>query len=89
VADVDGARLRYLAAGRGEPVVLLHGYTQTSRMWRPIIPALAERFRVVAPDLPGIGDSDIPRGAIDMTSAASRIRSRRPPGTSPSSPSDG
>ena len=73
VAHVDGARLRYLTAGRGEPVVLLHGYTQTSRMWRPIIPALAERFRVIAPDLPGIGDSDIPRGEIDLTSAASRI----------------
>ena len=71
---VDGAKMHYLMAGRGEPVLLLHGYTQTSRMWRPIIPALAERFQVVAPDLPGIGDSAIPRGPIAMETAAARVR---------------
>ncbi len=73
-ADVDGASVHYLMAGRGAPVILLHGYTQTSRMWRPIIPILAEKFRVIAPVLPGIGDSDIPRGDVDMTTAATRIR---------------
>ena len=72
-ASVDGARLHYLTAGRGEPVILLHGYTQTSRMWRPIMPLLAERFMIIAPDLPGIGDSDIVRGDIDMSSAATRV----------------
>ena len=71
---VDGAKMHYLTAGRGEPVLLLHGYTQTSRMWRPIIPLLAERFQVIAPDLPGIGDSAIPRGTIDMATAATRVR---------------
>src|SRR5213594_3915761 len=73
-ADVDGASVHYLMAGRGAPVILLHGYTQTSRMWRPIIPILAEKFRVIAPDLPGIGDSAIPNGDVDMTTAATRIR---------------
>ena len=72
-ANVNGSRLHYLTAGHGDTVILLHGYTQTSRMWRPIIPLLAERFTVIAPDLPGIGDSDIPRGEIDMSSAATRI----------------
>jgi pimeloyl-ACP methyl ester carboxylesterase len=71
--DVDGAGVHYLTAGRGEPVILLHGYTQTSHMWRPLMPVLAQRFTVIAPDLPGIGDSDIPGGEIDMTTAASRI----------------
>lgn len=42
-------------------------------MWRPIIPALAERFTVIAPDLPGIGDSDIPADGLDMKTAAIRI----------------
>jgi pimeloyl-ACP methyl ester carboxylesterase len=42
-------------------------------MWRPIIPALAQRFTVVAPDLPGIGDSDIPTDGLDMKTAAIRI----------------
>src|SRR5437762_7490444 len=58
-AVVEGLKLHYLAAGHGPAVVLLHGYTQTSRMWKPIIPLLAERFTVIAPDLPGIGDSAI------------------------------
>ena len=42
-------------------------------MWKPIIPALAERFTVIAPDLPGIGDSAIPSDGLDMKSAAIRI----------------
>jgi pimeloyl-ACP methyl ester carboxylesterase len=54
---VEGVRLHYLTAGRGPTLILLHGYTQTSRMWRAVIPLLAERFTVIAPDLPGIGDS--------------------------------
>lgn len=72
-AEVDGIKLHYLTAGSGPAVILLHGYTQTSRMWRPIIPMLAERFTVIAPDLPGIGNSDIPRDGLDMKTAAIRI----------------
>jgi pimeloyl-ACP methyl ester carboxylesterase len=72
-ATIDGVNLHYLTAGHGTPVILLHGYAETSRMWRPIIPALATRFTVIAPDLPGIGDSDIPADGLDMKSAAVRI----------------
>jgi pimeloyl-ACP methyl ester carboxylesterase len=72
-AQVDGLNVHYLTAGHGPPVILLHGYTQTSRMWRPIIPLLAEKFTVIAPDLPGIGDSGIPADGLDMKSAAVRI----------------
>ena len=72
-AQVDGIKLHYLTAGHGPAVILLHGYTQTSRMWRPIIPLLAEKFTVVAPDLPGIGDSEIPADGLDMKTAAIRI----------------
>lgn len=42
-------------------------------MWKPIVPVLAERFSVIAPDLPGIGDSDIPKDGLDISSAAIRI----------------
>ena len=73
IATVDGLKLHYLTAGQGPTVILLHGYTQTSRMWKPIIPLLAEKFTVIAPDLPGIGDSDIPSDGIDMKTAAIRI----------------
>ena len=72
-AVVDGLTLRYLTAGQGPSIVLLHGYAETSRMWRPLIPRLAEHFTVVAPDLPGIGDSDIPSDGSDMAGAARRI----------------
>jgi pimeloyl-ACP methyl ester carboxylesterase len=72
-AIVEGVKLHYLTAGHGPAVILLHGYTQTSRMWRPIIPLLAEKFTVIAPDLPGIGDSEIPKDGLDMKSAAIRI----------------
>ena len=72
-AVVDGLKLHYLTAGHGPAVILLHGYTQTSRMWRPIIPLLAQKFTVIAPDLPGIGDSEIPADGLDMKTAAIRI----------------
>jgi pimeloyl-ACP methyl ester carboxylesterase len=72
-AEVDGAKLHYMTAGHGTALVLLHGYAETSLMWKPIIPVLAERFTVIAPDLPGIGDSDIPADGLDMKSAAIRI----------------
>jgi pimeloyl-ACP methyl ester carboxylesterase len=72
-AKVDDVELHYLTAGQGPAVLLLHGYAETSRMWRPLISKLAEKFTVVAPDLPGIGDSSIPSDKIDMISAAERI----------------
>jgi pimeloyl-ACP methyl ester carboxylesterase len=53
-------RLHYLSAGQGDPVVLLHGYAETSLMWRPLIAKLAQRHPVIAPDLRGFGESSIP-----------------------------
>jgi pimeloyl-ACP methyl ester carboxylesterase len=72
-ATVEGVSLHYLTAGHGPMVVLIHGYAETSRMWRPLIPKLADRFTVIAPDLPGIGDSAIPADGLDMKTAAIRI----------------
>jgi pimeloyl-ACP methyl ester carboxylesterase len=59
-ADVQGVRLHYLSIGEGDPVVLLHGYAQTSHMWRPLMTELARTRTVIAPDLRGIGQSSIP-----------------------------
>jgi pimeloyl-ACP methyl ester carboxylesterase len=72
-AEVQGVKLHYLTSGHGAPLLLLHGYAETSLMWRPLIPSLAERFTVIAPDLPGIGDSAIPADGLDMKAAAVRI----------------
>src|SRR6059058_4120298 len=72
-AQIDNMQLHYLTAGNGpEAVILLHGFAETSRMWRPIIPLLAQKFTVIAPDLPGIGDSSIP-AKTGMLIAAQQI----------------
>src|SRR4030088_3048423 len=72
-AENNGVKLHYLTAGHGPSLILLHGYAETSLMWRPIIPVLAERFAVIAPDLPGIGESAIPTDGLDMKTSAVRI----------------
>ena len=61
--DTAGLRFHYLVAGDPDapPVVLLHGFPQTSHMWRHQIPALAEHYRVYAPDTRGYGGTDKPR----------------------------
>jgi pimeloyl-ACP methyl ester carboxylesterase len=62
-AQADGARVFYREAGdRGAPkLLLLHGFPTSSHMFRDLIPLLADRFHIVAPDLPGFGRSDAPR----------------------------
>jgi haloalkane dehalogenase len=56
--DIAGRRLAYLEAGSGPPIVLLHGNPTSSYLWRNIIPRIASKGRVIAPDLIGHGDSD-------------------------------
>jgi pimeloyl-ACP methyl ester carboxylesterase len=72
-AEIDGVKLHYATGGHGPELILLHGYAETSRMWTPILPLLGEKFTVIAPDLPGIGDSEIPANGLDMKTAAIRI----------------
>lgn len=72
-ASIDGRKIHYTIGGSGPAVILLHGFAETSRMWTPILPTLAAKFTVIAPDLPGIGDSSIPHGGIDMKRAAIQI----------------
>jgi len=61
-ADVDGFNVFYREAGRpGAPkLLLLHGFPSAGHMFRDLIPKLADRFHIVAPDLPGFGQSDLP-----------------------------
>src|SRR5712671_2618050 len=70
---VDGGTVSVTVGGSGPPVLLLHGYAETSRMWKPLATVLAPRLTVIAPDLPGIGDSSIPKTGIDMTTSARRV----------------
>lgn len=72
-ADVNGVKLNYLIAGEGDPVVLLHGYAQTSHMWRPLFPGLANQHTVIAPDLRGFGKSDAPEDGYTKKQMAQDI----------------
>ncbi|MDX2274102.1 MAG: alpha/beta hydrolase [Hyphomonadaceae bacterium] len=73
VARANGQRIHYVRAGEGDPVVLLHGFPQTWYMWRKIIPALAQRYTVIAPDLRGFGESSKPIGGYDKRTVAEDI----------------
>ena len=70
---VNGVKLHYLFAGKGEPVILLHGYAQNSHMWRPLMVELAKTRLVIAPDLPGFGQSAKPATGYDKKTMAQGI----------------
>jgi pimeloyl-ACP methyl ester carboxylesterase len=59
-AKVNGINIHYVTGGSGEPLVLLHGFGQNWYMWNRILPELSKHFTVIAPDLPGIGESGQP-----------------------------
>jgi len=71
---LDGDRVAYRAAGRGPLLLLVHGMAGSSETWAQVMPALAERFTVLAPDLLGQGDSDKPRGDYSLGAQANTLR---------------
>jgi haloacetate dehalogenase len=73
-ADIGDLRMHWAEAGEGPLVVLLHGFPETWFAWRHQIPALAGRYRVVAPDLRGYGRSGKPAGGYDKRSMAGDIK---------------
>ncbi|WP_067812103.1 alpha/beta fold hydrolase [Actinomadura kijaniata] len=72
-AEVNGVRLHHVAGGHGDPLLLLGGWPQTWWQFHKIMPALAERFRVVAVDLRGMGGSDKPAGGYDKRTMADDV----------------
>jgi len=68
---VDGAVLNVALAGEGPAVLLLHGFPHTWQLWTDVIGPLADRHRVIAPDLRGLGASSRPAGGYDAASLAS------------------
>jgi hypothetical protein len=73
MATVNGIQLHYVMGGKGDPVVLLHGYPQFWCEWRQIMPALAKNYTVIAPDVRGIGDSSKPLTGYDGNTTAEDI----------------
>jgi len=72
--DLDGFRIHTVDTGDGPPVMLVHGSPVSSFSFRHQIAALAPRFRVIAPDLPGFGRSDAPAGGVDFEEQARLLR---------------
>jgi pimeloyl-ACP methyl ester carboxylesterase len=65
--------MHYVIGGQGDPVVLLHGYPQTWYEWRHVMPALAENYTVIVPDLRGFGDSSKPVSGYDGNTTAEDV----------------
>ena len=72
-AVANGVRINYKIGGQGSAVVLLHGYTQTSHMWLPLMPQLATSHTVIVPDLRGAGNSERSQGGYDKKTMAKDI----------------
>ena len=73
MAEVNDVKLHFVKGGAGEPVVLLHGFPQTWYEWHRIMPALAEHYTVIAPDLRGMGASSKPLSGYDDRTVAEDI----------------
>lgn len=73
--DVDDFRIFYREAGRADApkLLLLHGFPSASHMFRDLIPLLADRFHIIAPDLPGFGKSDLPPRGYTFDRIAEKI----------------
>ncbi|KQB43631.1 alpha/beta fold hydrolase [Flavobacterium aquidurense] len=72
-ADVNGIKIHYVIGGKGDPLVLVHGFGQNWYMWNRLLPELSKHFTVIAPDLRGVGESDKPEGGYDKKTMASDI----------------
>ncbi|MEV0039475.1 alpha/beta hydrolase [Streptomyces sp. NPDC050804] len=70
---VAGTGLNYVIGGHGPTLLLIHGYPQTWYEWHGIMPALAKHYTVIAPDLPGAGQSDAPPSGYDKKSMAAKL----------------
>src|SRR6476646_6475334 len=70
MASVNGTQIHYVVGGHGDPIVLLHGWPETWYSWHLVMPALAKNYTVIAPDLPGLGDSSKPLTGYDGKTVA-------------------
>jgi pimeloyl-ACP methyl ester carboxylesterase len=73
MASVNGVQIHYVMGGQGDPVVLLHGWPETWYAWHKVMPALAQNYTVIAPDLRGLGDSSKPPTGYDGITVAEDI----------------
>jgi pimeloyl-ACP methyl ester carboxylesterase len=72
-ASANGIHLHYVTAGKGFPILLIHGWPQSWWTWRKVIELLAPHYRLIVPDLRGFGDSDKPASGYDKKTMAADL----------------
>src|SRR4051812_44663447 len=70
MAKVNGINIHYVIGGKGEPLLLIHGFGQNWYMWNRLLPELSKHFTVIAPDLRGVGESGKPAAGYDKKNMA-------------------
>jgi pimeloyl-ACP methyl ester carboxylesterase len=69
-ATVNGVKIHYVTGGKGEPLLLIHGFGQNWYMWNRLMPELSKHFTIIAPDMRGVGESGKPTGGYDKKNMA-------------------
>jgi pimeloyl-ACP methyl ester carboxylesterase len=72
-AQVNGVKIHYVIGGKGEPLLLVHGFGQNWYMWNRLVPELSKHFTVIMPDLRGVGESGKPAGGYDKKTMATDL----------------
>lgn len=72
-AQVNGVKIHYVIGGKGEPLLLVHGFGQNWYMWNRLLPELSKHFTIIAPDMRGVGESGKPAGGYDKKNMAADL----------------
>src|ERR1700761_8933752 len=72
-AEVNGVKIHYVIGGKGEPLLLVHGFGQNWYMWNRLLPELSKHFTLIVPDLRGVGESSKPAGGYDKKTMATDL----------------
>src|ERR1700750_3494635 len=72
-ATVNGVKIHYVTGGKGDPLLLVHGFGQNWYMWNRLLPELSKHFTVIAPDMRGVGESGKPAGGYDKKTMAADL----------------
>ncbi|MEP6950591.1 MAG: alpha/beta hydrolase [Ginsengibacter sp.] len=72
-AMANGVKIHYVTGGKGEPLLLVHGFGQNWYMWNRIMPELSKHFTIIAPDLRGVGESEKTAGGYDKKTMAADL----------------
>ena len=73
LVKVNGINIHYVSGGKGEPLLLIHGFGQNWYMWNRLLPELSQHFTIIAPDLRGLGESAKPMAGYDKKTMAGDI----------------